>query len=122
MQKVDINHFSFSQMFNSAISGKTMISAFTAFLMVSVGLLLFALLVCMILFTKDVDYIPSLITISAMDVSIIMAGATVIFGGKMADSKEILADINAQIPENSITSKIKSTVATIKTTEQKKTE
>lgn len=98
MESYDGNKFSWPQAFANTITGKTSISAVVGFLEAIVGLSMFILITIMVLFTKDVDYLSSLITLAAMSVGLVYAGAGQMYGNKVADSKEVLADINSSLP------------------------
>lgn len=98
MQKTDFNNFSFAQMFCNSVTGKTSLGAVCAFMVILTGLLTFTIIVIMVLFSKDSAFIGSLITLATLSVGLVTLGGTVVFGNKVADSKEVLADINSLKP------------------------
>jgi len=98
MQQYDGTTFKFSQLFSLSINGKSSATAFTAFISVMVGLAMFILITIMVLFTKDSDFLPSLITLAAMATGLVTGGLAVLAGGRVNDSSEIKADINKDSP------------------------
>lgn len=122
METQSLEKFSMSAALSNSITGKSSISALSAFIALIVGSLMFIIIVVRCICTDNVDYISHLITLAVLSVGLAGMGSVVLFGNKNMDSKEVIANMTSMLPDNSITSKIKSTITSIETSEQKKSE